>query len=246
MRVVHHEDFKVKKYIYKSDNSLVEAFIVDEDKLNYTYRVDLNSANEFKMLKSEIETISKKKSEPASAKITRKEDIMSRESLIRLGLTGAAPLFNTTSGFADNWLGPFRGSTLDIFLWRERNQQNSGFDIFTRGMINHYTNVKPSALGYATPAYDTVKFSSITFEDSEITQFSAGPGLRYINGVYAGGILWQGYFSFYYQYSYVSFASSYQAILTIGSGWESIWDDHKMTSHGFAGGIAFAELRYLR
>lgn len=61
LRVLYDTDFKTKNYITKNDGTVVEAFIVDENRDDYTIRTNLNSSNETVIPKKEVDGISKKK-----------------------------------------------------------------------------------------------------------------------------------------------------------------------------------------
>lgn len=224
LRVLHHTDYNQKRYIYKTDTSLVEAFIVDEDKLTYTYRIDLNSPNEFKMLKNEIETISKKKLEFASDKkekvMTREENLTTRAPRIRIGAMFRGPLDSTK-----NYAEALEAVLADIFIYRHRNAQGNGIDVLMRGTYVYQNIADYSYLGYSIP-------SGYTVEDSEIQHIGMGAGLRYIHGWYAGGLLWQGYALAYYQYSQTSVDIYSKSSPTNGVG-----TDDKFYSHGVVGGI---------
>lgn len=209
LRTLHHTDYTQKKYIYKTDKSLVEAFVVDEDKLTYTYRVDLNSASEFKILKSEINTISKTKIEFASdAKekgMTREEEIIARASRLRFG--AGWPLVPVEIMNKD-W-GSMFFFNLDAVVYRMRNAKSNGLDFFVRGSSRTITRdgggnsgsnvtVAPSVVnGF----FGNVVPSDFDTQSIKWSQMSLGTGIRYIHGFYFAGILWQGYVMAYYQYS---------------------------------------------
>ena len=59
LRVLYHDEYKFKRYLNKVDGSVLEVYIVDEDKNSYTYRTDLYSPKETKILKDRVDSISK-------------------------------------------------------------------------------------------------------------------------------------------------------------------------------------------
>jgi hypothetical protein len=61
IRIIYSNDYKNKVYIYKMDNSLIEGYIVYEDKDNYTIRENLSARNELIVSKEKVNSISKKK-----------------------------------------------------------------------------------------------------------------------------------------------------------------------------------------
>jgi len=61
IRTVYHNNYKTKKYITKTDGTVFEVYIVDEDRTSYTCRTKLESKKEIKILKDDVESISKKR-----------------------------------------------------------------------------------------------------------------------------------------------------------------------------------------
>lgn len=61
LRVLFHTDYKEIKYLTKTDGTQLEVYIVDEDKTSYTYRLDLTSPREKKILKDNVNGIMKQK-----------------------------------------------------------------------------------------------------------------------------------------------------------------------------------------
>jgi hypothetical protein len=64
IRVLYSDDYMNRVYIYKLDDTLVEGYIVYEDRMNYTIRENLTSANELTLAKDKVNFISKKKVTP--------------------------------------------------------------------------------------------------------------------------------------------------------------------------------------
>jgi hypothetical protein len=72
LRILFNDDYKNKVYINNLDNSRVEGYIVYEDKDNYIIREDLKSIKEITLLKTKVNSISKKKDETI---VKNKQDI---------------------------------------------------------------------------------------------------------------------------------------------------------------------------
>lgn len=204
LRIVIHTDYKTKRYIYKTDSVLVEAFIVDEDKSTYTYRIDLNTPLEYQILKSEIETISRKKIEFASDKkdivLTREENIVTRASRLRFA-------YSFSNEFSE--LDKKRMSVyMDLFLYRMRDNKGNGFDLFTRASLKNFegdsemlrADAESIAADYGYEVPGTAP--SVQLGTSQI---GVGGGLRYINGFYLADLLWQGYLTFSVMHAWDSF-----------------------------------------
>lgn len=129
IRTVYHSSFKEKKFITTTDGSIHEVYIVDEDRTCYTCREKLDSNREIKILKEDVDTISKrrivaansandgknqsgKRSQDISEKkeMTSEEETRIRAPRIRLGLS------------TDN---PDTNSIVDLFLYRMRDEDGS-------------------------------------------------------------------------------------------------------------------------
>lgn len=67
LRTLYHDNYKQKRYIYKTDGTTIEAHIVDENSESYTCRTDLNSPVETWIRKSDVETLSKRKIDVSDA-----------------------------------------------------------------------------------------------------------------------------------------------------------------------------------
>lgn len=61
LRIVYTGDYRQKVYIKKKDNSLLQGYIVFEQKGSYIFRKELNSPEEKKLSKKDIVTISKER-----------------------------------------------------------------------------------------------------------------------------------------------------------------------------------------
>jgi hypothetical protein len=61
IRVLYHDTYKDRRRLTKMDGSVMDVFIVDEEKDSYTYRIDLSSPKEIKIAKADVDSISKRK-----------------------------------------------------------------------------------------------------------------------------------------------------------------------------------------
>ncbi|MCX7677873.1 MAG: hypothetical protein N2316_01510 [Spirochaetes bacterium] len=102
LRTLVNNTYKTKMYITKNDKTVLPVYIVGEDNEKYGCRKELQSADEFVVNKDDVMFISKvapvsiidqKAEEIAKGKteITRKQNIMWRAPLVRLGFS---PMYN--------------------------------------------------------------------------------------------------------------------------------------------------------
>lgn len=233
IRTVYHSNYKDKRYLTKMDGTVLEVYIVDEDKTGYTYRLKLDSADEIRIAKDDVDGISKRKVViPVAREETREEKLTTRAPRIRIGLTTSGPL-EATSDYAETEFGAFDGALIDLFLYRMRNENGNGIDFFVRGVANIYEIKDYRELGLG---YDTVP-TGYEFNKSELLQLGLGCGLRYNRGTYLAGLLWQIYLIGYYQYSTGQTSVEYNYTGTLGSGYSNKIIDREYTSHGFIGGV---------
>jgi hypothetical protein len=64
IRILYHGNYKNRKYLTKTDGTVIEVYIVDEDAKGYTYRISLNSPLEKYISKDDVDSISRKKVPP--------------------------------------------------------------------------------------------------------------------------------------------------------------------------------------
>ncbi|MEW6528043.1 MAG: hypothetical protein AB1444_15410 [Spirochaetota bacterium] len=150
LRTLVSTSYKTKMYIMKNDKTVVPVYIVEEDNERYVCRKELQSAEEFVVLKEDVMFVSKvapesiideKAKEIAKGKkeYTREQNILWRAPVLRLG-------YSNISGYTDNELSDAfgEGKTFDIILdfypWHFRDKKGKGFDIMTR--LNFYINEK--------------------------------------------------------------------------------------------------------
>ncbi len=67
LRVLYSNDYMNKVYIYKLDDTMIEGYVVYEDKDNYIIRENLSSAKEIILSKEKVNNISKKKIKTTAA-----------------------------------------------------------------------------------------------------------------------------------------------------------------------------------
>jgi hypothetical protein len=206
LRTLYDDAYKELRFVSKKDGSSFKAYLVDEDRDSYTFRPDLLTPAETKILKKDILGVSKKKEETAEDKIT------SRASLVR----AAANL--DMSGRAKNM---FSGGLLDLMLYRARNTDGNGADFFIRGQYNAYKQKHPESLGLVIPPAGC---------SSDLKQGSFGAGFRGIYGTTFLGCQFQGYALGYYQFTVVS------ADIAYNNGGSSITKSSTYSSHGIVGG----------
>jgi len=232
IRTVYHSNYKDKRYLTKMDGTVIEVYIVDEDKTGYIYRLKLDSADEVRIAKDDVDGISKRKvTIPVAREETREEKLVTRAPRIRFGLTMAGPIDPVTD-YVKNNIGPYNGALLDLFLYRMRDANGNGFDLFARCVANDYDtrNNFDLGLGYETPPPGT----DYTWDYTEIAQIGFGGGIRYNRGIYLAGFLWQGYLMAYYQYSIIDVEASYNYTNGVpGPGCEV---EYNYRSHGIVGG----------
>ncbi len=219
LRTLYHENFRDKRYIYRMDGSVVEAYVVDEDKDSYTYRLILAAADEVKISKNDVDHISKrkvqvqvieKKSEPEKEITGRKENIVSRASRIRFAL-------GVYQDFTDEDLNTIYSRRqvpspifIEFDILRNRDAKGNGFDFFTRLTVKafNWDRAKLDKFRYLNKNIPSdpndPSNSNITYDPNDMTgstffYFGLSGGVRYITGAYLGGILWQGYAGLAYQ-----------------------------------------------
>jgi hypothetical protein len=228
IRTVYHNNYKDKRYLTKMDGTVLEVYIVDEDKTGYIYRLKLDSPDEVRIAKDDVDGISKRKiTTPVVREETREEKLITRAPRIRFGLTKPGPGDKVSGYTINDDYDPFRGVILDLFLFRLREVNGNGFDFFIRGVLNSYKITDPDDLGFEQP-------SGYLFDkdESELEEATVGGGIRYVRGWYLGGLLLQGYLLGYYQYSNVDVEIEY---VSTGMG-GTLTEKTDYTAHGVSGG----------
>jgi hypothetical protein len=231
LRIIFDEEYKNKRYIYKMDGTSLEAFIVEEDKSGYTLRTDLDSAYEFKILKKDVDSISRRKVvSPApqvkKAEPSREENIRSSATRMRLGFGRPTP----------NQLQSMNAEAvainLDAFWFRTRNADGNGFDFLTRFNLKGHSNPQIDGV-YVKSKFGIDTASGWQSDGGALLQFGFGAGARYIQGFYLGGAFWQGYLMAYYQYSLVDLKLTGSVFPDPNSS----TTHHYVNSNGIVGGV---------
>jgi hypothetical protein len=207
LRILYHDNYKQKFYMYKLDGQTLEVYIIDENKENYTYRTDLHSAREVTIPKKEVNALAKQKLVVKVEKENKKKEPPAKEKLI-----SGSPRFRIgigVSGAESDYtkLAQKKGTilNLDIFLYRMRNEQGNGFDFFSRGLIKIYADIQDVEMSsndaneIFNPKNGISSNSPVYF--TEWSQVSLGVGLRYARNLSLIGFRWQGYLLGYFQYS---------------------------------------------
>lgn len=140
LRTLMHEDYKTKMYIMKSDKSVLQVYIVEEDNENYRCRFELQSPDEFSIKKKDVISVSKvstdvlieekvkeevKKYKKAT---TRKEKLQYTAPMFRIGLSPAGKI--SDKDISDNY-ETGRHFIADAF-YRFRAESGSGLDAMFR------------------------------------------------------------------------------------------------------------------
>jgi hypothetical protein len=73
LRILYHNNYKNRCYLTRTDGSVVAVYIVDEDSGSYVYRTELSSRKEMRILKNEVVSVSKRKTEKRTKTDTDKE-----------------------------------------------------------------------------------------------------------------------------------------------------------------------------
>ncbi|TAL35230.1 MAG: hypothetical protein EPN93_11040 [Spirochaetes bacterium] len=207
-----------------------------------------DSIREFEQWIAEHET---DQAEPVRV-IGRKDNILTRASLFRLGYGFSTIADKEVSNLYDS---PLANIVLDGFLWRERDRNGNGLDVYMRGTI-HMTNWNHDKLAAYKDLNPNIPVTATAPDDDSATLgfLGIGPGVRYIYGSYFKGIQCQGYILAAYQLTLL--VSGSQMDYKDGSSVKSAANDIDKTSpKGVVGGVglevsfspaigAFVELAY--
>jgi len=60
IRILLHNSYKQKKYLYKMNGDVIDIYLVDEDADSYTYRKELYSSDEYRISRDDVDGITKK------------------------------------------------------------------------------------------------------------------------------------------------------------------------------------------
>ena len=227
LRILNNEEHKQKQYIYKTDGKIIEAFIVDEDSNSYTYRREYDSADEVKIAKNEINTVSKKKIEKV---MTRSVEMMSRSSRWRIGL-GMSPVNSDLNDYYEKFSflpSSVQSAAIDVFPYRWRYNESDGIDLMFRLKVKLYSLKEISKLDYLKITGERPSVYTHLDKHNELFTVGSDLGARYIMGFYYFGILWQ-------PYAYIA-CQSYIVNEDISLAGNSESGETSYSLYGFSGG----------
>ena len=157
LRTLVSDSYKTKMYIMKGNKDVVPVYVVDEDNESYTCRIDLGSADEFRINKKDVifiskippkdvidEQVQKIVSELAIKKqYTREQNLKWRAPFLRFGYSNIGTYID--SDIRDAYSeGREINVFIDIFPWRFRNESGNGFDVMTRiRSVASYDEIEP-------------------------------------------------------------------------------------------------------
>ncbi len=130
LRVLYTDDYKNKIYIYKLDNSMIEGYMVYEDKGNYTIRENITSPNELSISKEKVNFISKKKVIPIdnqkTVDIERVKEVSESQAVeeknrlfgMDWGIGFKAPFYDEKKDYVigTNWIFTVAALRIDLFF----------------------------------------------------------------------------------------------------------------------------------
>jgi hypothetical protein len=209
VRIMYNFDYSRRFFLAKKDGSVLDVYIVDETKNSYTYREDLDSAEEVIVPKKDVKSITR---DPnlQDGRLSRGYLIRHNSDLIRAGIIAGIPIAGTGGRISPaNFVSGFYG---DAFPFRYRFDRVTGIDGLVRVQYRTFDVDKPESLGYTAPADCTFSKSS------SLKQYSFGAGARVTAGSYAAGCLWQVYALAYAQYSLLIFNLDYSVNSRVSSG----------------------------
>jgi len=143
IRTLVQDSYKTKMYIMKADKTVLPVYIVEEDNESYTCRIELESAEEFHINKSEVLFISKVPPQAFIEDEAKKlAGTIKKEYTWEQKLTWRAPLlrvgYGVSGGYADSDIDDAYSDSrninafIDFFPWRFRNESGIGFDAMVK------------------------------------------------------------------------------------------------------------------
>ncbi len=200
IRTLVNTGYKTKMYIMKANRDVVPVYIVEEDNESYTCRIELQSADEFRIKKADVlfvskvppqdfidEEVQKKAAELGIKKqYTREQNLKWRAPFMRFG-------YSTIGSYADQDIAdaytesPAKTVLIDIFPWRFRNDSGNGFDamVRARAVENVHDEIQPG-----DPRTKTLsKLYQITIYESFNTKLNIVQicgGVRYAYNMFYG------------------------------------------------------------
>jgi hypothetical protein len=189
LRILYHDNYKNRRFLTKTDGSVIEIYIVDEDKQTYTYRTDLANSEEMKISKAEVDSISRTKILTvddvkkliSTALKEEKERDTARENTIRKGGAFLRPGIFISENFSSKRK---IGGMIDLFPARFVTERGNGLELFARGHYGSYTptSTDMTKFNFTSNIPATSTITSKTFSGSKIKYLAGGGGARLIFG----------------------------------------------------------------
>jgi hypothetical protein len=129
----------------------------------------------------------------------RKDNILTRAALFRIGY-GFSTISDSQAGTLYD--SPMFNAVFDTFLWRDRNRDGNGFDIFMRATM-HATNWNHDKIAQYKELNPDIPATATAPDDTSSTLgfLGMGPGIRFIKGTCFLGVQLQVYVLAAYQYT---------------------------------------------
>ncbi len=199
VRTLVNTNYKTKMYIMKTNKEVLPVYIVEEDNESYTYRNELQSADEYKISKGDVlflskippqdwiaDEVQKKVNELGVKKhYTWEQKVKWRAPLFRFG-------YSNIGKYADSDIDDAYSDSrdinafIDLFPLRFRNESGSGFDVMMR--VRAVGNFDEPEL-YDEKTQLLSKLFDVTIGEEYEAQFNIGMiggGIRYAYTLYYG------------------------------------------------------------
>jgi hypothetical protein len=195
IRTLVQDSYKTKMYIMKADKTVLPVYIVEEDNESYTCRIELQSAEEFHINKSEVLFISKIPPQAFIEDEAKKlAGTMKKEYTWEQKLKWRAPLLRFGYGIHNTYdseleyLYPEDDENvfLDFFPWRFRNENGNGLDLMVRLRAWQRNADFSSSDEQALLFQQLWNISTISDFSSDTATMSIGAGIRYAYTFYVG------------------------------------------------------------
>ncbi|NMB64109.1 MAG: hypothetical protein GYA16_04480 [Spirochaetes bacterium] len=202
LRMLVNESYKTKMYIMKSSKEVLGVYIVEEDNESYTYRTELQSAEEYKINKDDVlfvskippkdfidEEVQKKATELGiKKKYPREENLKWRAPFMRFGYSNIGIYIDSDINDAYSESRNIN-AFIDIFPWRFRNESGNGFDAMIRArFVGNFDEINPT-----DPRTQTfLKLYQVTIDESYESKLNIGQicgGVRYAYSMYYGVLI---------------------------------------------------------
>lgn len=201
VRTLVNTNYKTKMYIMKTNKEVLPVYIVEEDNESYTYRNELQSADEYKISKGDVlflskippqdwiaDEVQKKVNELGVKKhYTWEQKVKWRAPLFRFG-------YSNIGKYADSDIEDAYSDSrdinafIDLFPLRFRNESGSGFDVMMRARFVGNSE-ETETFAYDKRAQLLSKLFDIDVNQNYEAKFSivtVGGGIRYAYTLYYG------------------------------------------------------------